>query len=101
MLRLMQQLRVVGDGEHHARQGGSWDFFSRYDHTCCLRLHFSHGNQQTLNLSRVDPSLCRMTAKEDWAIEIVVAYAQKDHTQGQNRRAAREWRRGKSRAHIR
>ena len=41
MLRLMQQWRVVGDGEHHARQGGTWDFFGRYDRIGSLWL-YSH-----------------------------------------------------------
>jgi len=60
---------------------------------------FSHGNQQRpLNLSRFLP--LPREAKEDWAIEIV-GYAQKNHTQSQNRRAACKRRRGKSRAHIR
>jgi hypothetical protein len=67
---------------------------------------FSRGNQQkAVKYHVLKNRLLRLLreAEEDWAAEIVVSCAQKNsnHTQRQNRRAARERQRGKSRAHIR
>jgi hypothetical protein len=31
---------AMGDGGHHAGQGGAGDFCGCYDRTYCLRLHF-------------------------------------------------------------
>ena len=30
---------VLGDGEHHVGQGGTWDFFGRHDRIYSLRPH--------------------------------------------------------------
>jgi hypothetical protein len=67
MRRLMQQWRVVGDGEHHARQGGTWDFLAGIIALVVYGCILTRKPTKSREMSR---SMLR-EAEEDWAAEIV------------------------------